>query len=121
MVQHYGGGNAVDAVVANNNQPAGPTPAGLGFIQTNKPWDNGVLLLEADVIDETDATSTARHDPTKLSKAIAEAYRKYRGRRRRLPRVRLNFELRRPAAGREDSYGDGMADVRTSDDKVAQE
>jgi hypothetical protein len=46
------------------------------------------MLVGVDVID---ARSTARHDPTKLSNAIAEAYRKYRGRRRRLPRVRLDF------------------------------
>ena len=121
VVQHYGGEDAVDAVLANNNEPAGPTPAGLGFIQSNKPWDNGVLLIEADVIDETDPTSTARHDATKLSNAIAEAYRKYRGRRRRLPRVRLNLDLHRPANGRGDSNGDGLANTRTNGDKVPRE
>ena len=92
VVQHYGGEDAVDAVVANNNLPKGPTPAGLDFILANKPWKDDVLLVEADVIDETDETSTARHDSTKLSIAIAGAYRKYRGRRRRLPRVRLNLD-----------------------------
>ena len=61
-----------------------------------------MLLVEADVIDETDATSTARHDPFKLSNAIAEAYRKYRGRRRRLPRIRLNLESNKPASGLRD-------------------
>ena len=121
VIQHYGGNDSIDAVLANNNLPEGPTPAGLGFIRAGKPWNDDVLLVEVDVIDETDQASAARHDPGKLSNAIAEAYRKYRGRRRRLPRVRLNFELRRPAAGHGDSYGDGMADVRTSDDKVAQE
>ena len=92
IVQHYGGENAVDAVVANNNLPNGLTPAGLNFIKAANPWDDEVLLVGADVIDETDASSTARHDPIKLSNAIAEAYRKYRGRRRRLPRVRLNLD-----------------------------
>ena len=92
IVQHYGGENAVDAVVANNNLPDGLTPAGLNFIKAANPWDDEVLLVGADVIDETDASSTARHDPIKLSNAIAEAYRKYRGRRRRLPRVRLNLD-----------------------------
>ena len=96
VVQHYGGKKAVDAVVANNNLPDGPTPAGLDFIRADEPWDDDLLLVEADVIDETDDTSTARHDPIKLSNAIAEAYRKYRGRRRRLPRVRLNLDLNGP-------------------------
>ena len=100
IVQHYGGENAVDAVVANDNLPDGPTPAGLNFIKATDPWDDEVLLVGADVIDETDATSTARHDPTKLSNAITEAYRKYRGRRRRLPRVRLNLDLNQPGNGR---------------------
>jgi uncharacterized cofD-like protein len=99
VVQHYGGEGAIDAVLANNNLPDHPTPAGLGFIRANKPWSDDVLLVEADVIDETDETSTARHDSVKLSNAIAEAYRKYRGRRRRLPRVRLNLDLRRPKNG----------------------
>jgi uncharacterized cofD-like protein len=98
VVQHYGGEDAVDAVLANNNMPKGPTPAGLDFIQANKPWNDVVLLVEADVIDETDETSTARHDSTKLSNAIAGAYRTYRGRRRRLPRVRLNLESNKPGS-----------------------
>ena len=97
IVQHYGGENAVDAVVANNNLPDGLTPAGLNFIKAADPWDDEVLLVGADVIDETDASSTARHDPIKLSNAIAEAYRKYRGRRRRLPRVRLNLDSHKRA------------------------
>jgi len=97
IVQHYGGENAVDAVVANNNLPNGLTPAGLNFIKAANPWDDEVLLVGADVIDETDASSTARHDPIKLSNAIAEAYRKYRGRRRRLPRVRLNLDSHKRA------------------------
>jgi uncharacterized cofD-like protein len=95
IVRHYGGKAAVDAVIANNNVPDGPTPAGLNFIRANNPWEDDVLLVEADVIDDTDDTSTARHDPVKLSNAIAEAYRKYRGRRRRLPRVRLNLDQSR--------------------------
>jgi uncharacterized cofD-like protein len=102
IVRHYGGKTAVDAVIANNNVPDGPTPAGLDFIQTNNPWEADVLLVEADVVDNTDDTSTARHDPVKLSNAIAEAYRKYRGRRRRLPRIHLNVDRRRP-----DSYVGG--------------
>jgi len=112
IVQHYGGENAVDAVVANNNIPDGSTPAGLGFISATNPWDDEVLLVGADVIDETDASSTARHDPTKLSNAIAEAYRKYRGRRRRLPRVRLNVDLGRPSNGRTDLKASSKKGIR---------
>ena len=97
VVRHYGGGKAVDAVLANSNLPDAPTPAGLEFIRTTKPWDDDVVLVEADVIDET---STARHDPAKLSNAVAEAYRKHRGRRRRLPRVHLNLDLSKPGKNR---------------------
>lgn len=82
IVRHYGGETTVDAVIANN------------------PREDDVLLLEADVIDDTDETSTVRHDPIKLANAIAEAYRKYRGRRRRLPRVHLNLELNKFGKGR---------------------
>ena len=84
-------------MIANNNIPDAPTPAGLEFIRANKPWEDDVLLFEADVIDDG---QPARHDPTKLSIAVAEAYRKYRGRRRRLPRVRLSLDLNRPGKGR---------------------
>ena len=100
IVEHYGGDTAVDAVIANNNLPSGPTPAGLDFIRIDKPWNGEVLLVDADVIDETDESRTARHDPIKLSNAIAEAYRKHRGTRRRLPRVRLDLNLSRAANGR---------------------
>ncbi|MQF94423.1 MAG: YvcK family protein [SAR202 cluster bacterium] len=100
IVRHYGGDRAVDAVVANNNVPNQPTPAGLDFIRINKPWDDDALLVEADVIDETSELTTARHEPTKLSNAIAEAYRKYRGSRRRLPRVRINLDMKKAGEGR---------------------
>ena len=111
VVQHYGGDAIVDAVVANNNVPEGFTPAGLEFIRTKSPWTDDVLLVEADVIDETDEKSSARHDPIKLSNAIAEAYRKYRGRRRRLPRVRLNLDLDRPDKDRMVLNGNGDSEA----------
>jgi uncharacterized cofD-like protein len=95
IVRDYGGEDVVDAVIANGNLPAGGTPAGLDFIQANLSWEDDVLLVEADVVDETDASSTTRHDPIKLSNAIAEAYRRFRGRRRRLPRVRIPLDLNR--------------------------
>ena len=37
VVEHYGGASAVDAVIANNNIPEGPTPSGLDFIRIDKP------------------------------------------------------------------------------------
>ena len=107
IVRHYGGESSIDAVLANRNLPGGETPAGLDFIRANNPWEDNVMLIEADVIDGTDDTSTARHDPAKLSNAIAEAYRKYRGHRRRLPRVRLNLDLNRPGNGRPVLNGNG--------------
>ena len=91
IVKHYGGETAIDAVIANNNLPSGPTPAGLGFINIDHPWNDNVLLVSADVIDKTDKNKSARHDPLKLSNTITDAYRRYRGSRRRLPRVRLDL------------------------------
>ena len=117
VVQHYGGDDVVDAVVANNNVPERPTPAGLEFIRANKPWGDDILLVEADIIDETDETSSARHDPIKLSNAIAEAYRKYRGRRRRLPRVRLNLDLDRPDKERMVDNGNGKSNLLPTGEK----
>jgi uncharacterized cofD-like protein len=119
IVRHYGGENVVDAVISNNRVPDGPTPAGLDFIRASTPWNDDALIIEADVIDETDASRTARHDPVKLSNAIAEAYRKYRGRRRRLPRVRLSLDLSRPGNGRGNSNGNGNANAKRSHNKVA--
>ena len=119
VVQHYGGEDAVGAVVANNNLPVGPTPAGLDFIRTSKPWSDDVLLVEADVIDETDESTSARHDAVKLSNTIAEAYRKYRGRRRRLPRIRINLDSKRPSNGRDSINGVGNAYPRSSRGKGA--
>ena len=120
IVRHYGGNNVVEAVVANRFMPEGPTPAGLDFIRARKPWDDDVLLVEANVIDETDKSTTARHDPVKLSNAITEAYRKYRGRRRRLPRIRINLDSKRPSNGRDSISGVGNGYPRSSRDKGAQ-
>jgi len=119
IVRHYGGENVVDAVISNNRVPDGPTPAGLDFIRASTPWNDDALIIETDVIDETDASRAARHDPVKLSNAIAEAYRKYRGRRRRLPRVRLSLDLSRPGNGRGNSNGNGNANTKHSHNKVA--
>jgi len=105
IVRHYGGDASVDAVVANKIMPDGTTPAGLDFIRANTPWNDKVVLVEVDVIDETDKSTTASHDAIKLSNAIAESYRKYRGSRRRLPRVRLNVESNNPGNGLGDFNG----------------
>jgi uncharacterized cofD-like protein len=118
VVRHYGGDGSIDAVVANGLVPTSPTPAGLDFVRANTPWNDDVLLVEADVIDETDETTTARHDAVKLSNAIAEAYRKYRGRRRRLLRVRLNLERHRTANGRDSFNPNQISDAGSSNDRV---
>ena len=52
-------------------------------MRASKPWSDDALVVETDVIDETNDDNTARHDPVKLSNAFAEAHRKYRDRRRR--------------------------------------
>ena len=53
-------------------------------------WEDKATYVAADVIDES---SRSRHDPVKLALAISEAYRKHRGKRRRLPRLRRNLYL----------------------------
>ena len=77
VVCHYGGADSVDAVVANNNIPLGPTPAGLGYIPQPQSWDGPALLIEADLVDEH---SLARHDSEKVTAVIAGAYAEHRGR-----------------------------------------
>jgi uncharacterized cofD-like protein len=94
VVRHYAGSRPVDAVIANNNIPEGITPAGLNFIGAAKNWDGDIELIESDVIDDV---MTARHDPGKISWSIVQAYNKYRGRRRRFPRVRFRIGLNRTA------------------------
>lgn len=90
IIRLYGGTSSVDAVVANSNIPEGPTPGGLDFITNPPVWEDDALLVQADILD---TVSTARHDPVELANVIAEAYHKFRGRRRRMPRVRLNFDF----------------------------
>ena len=85
VVRHYVGHGSVQAVIANSNIPDGPTPAGLDFIRPARPWDDAVLLVEANVIDQE---ATARHDPAKLALTVADTYRHHRGKRRRLPRAK---------------------------------
>ena len=78
----------------------GTNAGGLGFRPASKSWNDDALLVEADVIDETN-NSTARPNSVKLPKAIAEAYRKYRGPGRWAPRVLLILNLCRSKNGRE--------------------
>ena len=85
VVRRYTGPGSVQAVIANSRIPTGPTPAGLDFIKSRQTWNDEALLIEADVIDQT---ATARHDPEKLALTVASAYRRNRGKRRRLPTPR---------------------------------
>ncbi len=85
VVRRYTGPGSVHAVVANCRIPAGPTPAGLDFIEPSDPWNDEALLIQADVIDEA---ATARHDPDKLALTVASTYRRHRGQRRRLARAK---------------------------------
>ena len=64
-----------------------------------------VLLVEADVIDHTDDTSTDRHDPIKLP-MTSPRHTKYWG-RRRLLRARPNLNLNRRGKGRVDLNRNG--------------
>jgi uncharacterized cofD-like protein len=82
VVRRYTGPGSVHAVVANSSIPGGPTPAGLDFIRPEGRWNDESILTRADVIDRS---STARHSPEKLAVAVADTYRRHRGKRRRLP------------------------------------
>lgn len=92
IVRHYGGMRSVHVVVANDNIPEAPTPAGLAFIEQDSNWNDSAMLVEADVIDDV---NTARHDSDKLIAVIAETYRKHRGRRKRIPLMRMNITQRK--------------------------
>ncbi|MBC8281712.1 MAG: YvcK family protein [Chloroflexi bacterium] len=109
IVKHYGGETTVDAVIANNNIPDGPTPADLDFIRIDRPWNDDILGGDADVIEEPDQSGPPRHAPVKLANAIPEASRRYRGTPRRLPRVRLDLDSRR----KETEQPDGPVGVST--------
>ena len=89
VVRDYAGERSVDAVIANNNLPEGPSPAGLRYISPQVPENPGFFYVAADIIDES---APARHHPVKLAATIADAYQRHRGKRRRLPRLRRNLE-----------------------------
>ena len=90
VIRHYAGESSVELVIANNNlhQPNGQDQFEL--IQPKDIWEDKATYISADVIDEN---SPSRHDPVKLALAISEAYRKNRGKRRRLPRLQRNLDL----------------------------
>ena len=90
VIRRYLGPGAVDLVLANNNfeaQADTPDPQGVfvpaDLVEVAQPWRDMSICVLADVIDTAKPT---RHDPTKLATVIADTYRDYRGRRRRLPR-----------------------------------
>ena len=85
VVRRYTGPGSVHAVIANDSIPVGPTPAGLDFIRAGDQWNDEVVLAKADVID---LSSTARHSSNKLAEAVADTYRRHRGKRRRWPKAR---------------------------------
>jgi uncharacterized cofD-like protein len=84
VVHHYLGQGAIDMVIANSNLIQEPRPPSLRLVEPQVGWKEPPLYVLADVIDET---TPSRHDPAKLAAVIAQAYRKHRGARRRLPRV----------------------------------
>ncbi|PKB65070.1 MAG: hypothetical protein BZY80_01020 [SAR202 cluster bacterium Io17-Chloro-G2] len=96
VIRHYLGPSSVNLVLANDNfvpqsgvggnSLEGAVPAKL--IEVTQPWRDTTVCVLADVID---AGNPTRHDPAKLATVIAETYRDYRGRRRRLPRRWLGF------------------------------
>lgn len=90
VIRHYAGDSSVDVVIANNNISQADGQDQFELIQPKASWEDKATYVAADVIDES---SRSRHDPVKLALAISEAYRKHRGKRRRLPRLRRNLNL----------------------------
>lgn len=82
VIRYYAGNFAVDIVIANNNLLQGKLDDSISLIPPEDAWRDPVACVLADVIDEDKPT---RHDPGKLAVIITETYRKYRGKRRRLP------------------------------------
>lgn len=96
VIRHYLGPSSVNLVLANDNfvsqaTAAGDSPGGgvsAKLVEMAQPWRDMTVCVLADVIDTGNPT---RHDPAKLATVIAETYRDYRGRRRRLPHRWLGF------------------------------
>jgi uncharacterized cofD-like protein len=84
VVHHYLGQGAIDLVIANSNLLQEPRPPSLRLVEPEAGWKEPTLYVLADVIDET---TPSRHDASKLAAVIAQAYRKHRGGRRRLPQA----------------------------------
>ena len=97
VVRHYADEAAVNVVIANSNVAQPDASDALNLIPPRGAWDDGTIYVSADVIDEDRPT---RHDATKLASAISEAYQKYRGKRRRLPRLRRSVQQPTLAADR---------------------
>ena len=100
VIRHYAGESSVDVVIANNNLPQLDGQGQLELIPPKAGWEDRATYVSADVIDEN---NPSRHDPVKLALAISEAYRKHRGKRRRLPRLRRNLDLRPLTANRSEA------------------
>ena len=83
VIRYYAGDDAADIVIANNNRLEGLLHPDAEIVMADDPWRDPAVCVLADVIDEEKPT---HHDPVKLAETITAAYRKYRGKRRRLPR-----------------------------------
>ena len=100
VIRHYAGESSVDVVIANNNLPQLDGQGKLELIPPKAGWEDRATYVPADVIDEN---NPSRHDPVKLALAISETYRKHRGKRRRLPRLRRNLDLTPLTANRSEA------------------
>ena len=89
VIRHYAGGSSVDVVIANNNLPPAESTGGLDLIFPNGAWNDAAVYVSADLIDEN---ISWRHDPAKLARTVCETYRKHRGKRRRMPRIKRDLE-----------------------------
>ena len=91
VIRSYLGPSSVDLVLANDNFVSQPTAAEdstggtvlPNLVKMDQAWRETTVCVLADVIDTDNPT---RHDPAKLATVVAETYREYRGKRRRLPR-----------------------------------
>ena len=82
VIRYYAGDLSVSIVIANNKLPQGQLSHIADLIAPEVAWRDPAVCVLDDIIDDQNPT---HHDPAKLAATVTATYRKYRGKRRRLP------------------------------------
>jgi len=89
VISHYVGDATIDLIITNDNLKRNRSQTIPELASGRENSNNRARTVSADVIDED---RPSQHDPTKLASVVSETYRKYRGKRRRLPILRRNLQ-----------------------------